>query len=524
MPQANYKTGNFVTCIGSALLVVLAAPPFNLWPLAFLSLIPIYLLIRNASPLVATFWSWLTGFLILLGGTFWWVDLLGRFADLSLPSSLGITFLFCAYQAIPYAIWGGVCSLLHRRYRVSWIVSGPLVIALSEMIVPFFFKMYLGITLWRVWPLTQVAEIGGPTAITALLALINIVIAEALLSAKEHRMPAIVTKAGMAAILAVLLLGWGRASYIDSVRNGAPSLKVGILQPNFGIVSVEERKHKGEKYIKKLRDATQDLAKEDVDLIVWPETAWPFLFDRQMTREYPPGHPWEMRPGVKGRLLFGTLSHTFGGVDVYNSAVLVSGTGQITGRYDKVERVPFSEYIPFAKRFPEWAKDIREQTTMWPDIVKGSGPEVLVDGDLRVAPLICSEDTDMRYVHEVARKKPNLLVTIASDAWFGESGGAEQHLALATFRAVETRRDLVRATNTGVSAIITASGKVQFEGPLFNVTDGLAQKPTLLTGQVALMEKPGFGPYLIPFFPLACLLGLAAAIMRNMKQQPSSDN
>lgn len=79
--------------------------------------------------------------------------------------------------------------------------------------------------------------------------------------------------------------------------------------------------------------------------------------------------------------------------------------------------------------------------------------------------MICSEDIEPDYVGQLARSKPNQLVAIISDGWFGESAAPHQHLALATFRAVELRRDVVRATNTGVSAIVDAVGRVRVEGP-----------------------------------------------------------
>jgi apolipoprotein N-acyltransferase len=289
-------------------------------------------------------------------------------------------------------------------------------------------------------------------------------------------------------------------------------LQVGILQPNFGIVPMEERKRHGEKYIRTLRQATHELGRQGADLIIWPESAWPFLFDRQMAKEFPAAHPWALRPGVGGRLLFGSLSHTFGGNIVYNSAVLVSDSGLIAGRYDKGQLVPFAEFVPLADRYPNWAKEVRKKTPLWPAITAGHGPQLLVDRELRIGPLICSEDIDPTYAHRLAKQQPNLLVSMASDAWFGDSGGASQHLALAAFRAIETRRDFVRATNTGVSAIIDALGRVRLRGPLYEITENGQQPPAPLTGEIRLLDITGFAPWIARFVPLLCLLGLACAI------------
>jgi apolipoprotein N-acyltransferase len=447
------------------------------------------------------------------------VVLLQQFAGLSTISSLALTLLFCGYQALVFALWGFGCSLLASRFRVSWLICGPLLMALAESIVPFFFKMYLAITVWQLWPLTQIAEFGGPPAVSALLMLTNIVLAESIKAFTERRQLAGGVKTGTAVIVAIILMGLARAGYVAAQRDDAPALQVGILQPNFGIVPIEERERHGEKYIRTLRQATRELGKQRADLIIWPESAWPFLFDRQMTREYPAAHPWALRPGVGGRLLFGTLSHTFGGKIVYNSAVLVNDQGLIAGRYDKRRLVPFAEFVPLADRYPDWAKEVRKKTPLWPEITAGDGPRrLLADGELRIGPLICSEDIDMGYVHALAKKKPNLLVSLASDAWFGDSGGAPQHLALAALRAIETRRDFVRATNTGVSAIIDALGRIKLQGSLYEITKNGQQQPTLLTGEVRLLDVAGLAPWTARFVPLLCLLGLAAAILQARKE------
>lgn len=511
----------YLAPLASAVLIVLAAPPFDLWPLALVSLIPLYLAVRNVAPVRAALLGWLTGFAALLGGTYWWADVLGRFAGLSLPAGIALTVLFCGYQALAFAVWAGVTRLLAQRCRLSWLVAGPLVMALSEFMVPFFFKMYLAITVWRAWPLTQVAEIGGPPAVSALLVLINLVLAELGLAFVNRQQPGAATKRGAAAIAVILVLGLLRAGYVGYVRQGAEALKVGILQPNFGIVAAQERERHGKRYIKTLRQATLALSRQGVDLIIWPETSWPYLFDREISHEYPAGHPWELRPGAKnGRLLFGSLTHTFGTTKVYNSALLLSDSGKIAGRYDKMQLVPFGEYIPFADRYPVWAEEVREKTPDWPDIEKGKEPRLLVDGNVRIGSLICSEDLDMRYVHQVAGKKPNLLASIASDAWFGDSGGAKQHLALAVFRAIETRRDLVRGTNTGVSAIIDALGRVRLQGPLLSVANNEPRPPTLLTGEVKLSNIFALAPYSVRFFPLASLLTLVVLFKCQAKREP----
>lgn len=492
----------------SGFMVVLAAPPFNCWPLAFVSIIPFYLVIKDASPMRSAVLGWLLGLVLLLVGTFWWVGLLGRFAHLSFPASLVITILLCGYQALTYGLWAGSSRFFNFRYGMSWFIAGPLCLALAEMLVPFPFKMYFAIMIWRVWPLTQLAELGGPPVVSALLLLINIVLAETLLAVKKRQPFGCPVRYAALACAALLLLGLLRVWHIDFLRETAPSLYVGVVQPNFGTVSVEERKQHGEQYIQELRQATLELGRQGAELIIWPETAWPFLFDRQITMEYPPGHPWAMRPGVKGRLLLGTLSHHFGGSDVYNSAVLVAEDGVIVGRYDKTRLVPFSENIPLAATFPDWAEAVRKQTPLWPDIVPGHDPQLLIDKKLRIGSFICSEDIDPGYGQQLSMQNPNLLVSLASDAWFGKSGGAEQHLALASFRAIEARRDLVRATNNGISAFVDATGRISVSAPSATDAEGQRPLPVKLLAYGKLLETPSLAGWVMHIMPLLYLVTL----------------
>lgn len=499
--------------LASAALIVLATPPFDLWPLALVGLIPFYFAVRQLSSGRAAVLGWLMGFAINLGGFAWGMALLERFAHLSPAASLGVVVANCAYQALVFGSWAWLCSLLARHARLSWVFTAPLCIALAETVFPFVFKWYLALTVWRAWPLVQVAELGGPVAVSALVVLANVVIAEALLALGSRRAPGLAARLGALVFLLVVGTGMLRAAHVAAMRSAAPKLQVGLVQPNFGVTSAEDREQRGMFYIQTLRNATLELTKQGAEMVIWSESSWPYLFDRLLEREFPPGHPWELRPEAQGRLLAGMLTHEFGGSEIYNSAVLFSETGQIMGRHDKNHLVPFAEYIPFAEKFPDWAEQAREQLPDWPDITPGVEPVLLTDGELRIGPFICSEDLDAGYVHRVARLNPNLLVQIGSDGWFGGSAAPRQHLALAAFRAVETRRDLVRDTNTGVSAIIDALGRVQLEGPLYDVPYNQPRPATLLVREVSLMETFALGPYVARWFPYGCLVALAVGMV-----------
>jgi len=462
--------------LSSAGLMLLTMPPFDLWPLAFMALVPLYLAIREASVTRAAFLGWLCGWVVNIGGVFWGVEVLEQFAQLSKGISLVSVLGVCAYQGAVWLIWALVCNLFCRYLRLSWLLVAPLFLAILEAAVLMIFPWNLGFMVWRAWPILQIAELGGPPAVSALLVLINILGAEALGRLFGRRPLSVSIKWSACVVAMVISLGLVRAVHVDIIRSNMPIMKIGIVQPNFGIMSMKSRNRHGQEFIEVQRHVTKELEKQGVDLVIWPESAIPFLFDPGLECGDAPGHPRELRDGGNVRWIFRVLEHPFGNTPIYNRSVMVGTSG----------------------RSPDW-----------PEIETGQGPQVLKDDNFLLAPFIYYEDIFMGFNNQVALKRPNLLVTLATPPWFGDTTAPQLALALATLRSVETRRDLVRATNTGVSSIGDALGRIHKESPLFHVSPVAYAEPTLLVGEVALMQNFSLGPYTTPFFPYGCILCLA---------------
>jgi apolipoprotein N-acyltransferase len=219
--------------------------------------------------------------------------------------------------------------------------------------------------------------------------------------------------------------------------------------------------------MRRYRELTVAAAAAHPDLVVWPETATPFFFQQ----------PGPLRQGVLDLaeeqhvyLLFGSPAARQapdGTVEEMNRAYLVSPQGRELAVYDKMQLVPFGEYVPFRRALFFVDKIVQAIGT----IVPGLTPTVFrlpaARSDVRFGVLICYEDVFPALTRRFVDGGGQFLVNITNDAWYGWTAAPHQHLAQATFRAVENRVPLVRAANTGISAVIAADGRVRWRSPLF---------------------------------------------------------
>lgn len=423
---------------------------------------------------------------------------------------MSVSRVFIAGDAAAMAVWVGISRWISARTALPCIAIAPLAIGLVESFWPSFFEWHLGVALWRAWPLVQIAEIGGVAAVSSLLVLINLVLAGFGESALKRRAPRTFHLAGAGIAGIVLALGFARALQVDALQQEAPVADVWIVQPNFGPFTRDERSREGRHLVAALREATREASADGPDLVVWPESAWPYYWNRDLEDDFPNRHPWSLRDRGPAPVLVGALTHPFGSAELYNSAVLLRASGEIAGTYDKRALVPFSEFVPFGEH-PAWKDAVERNVPNGLEITVGTGPRVLEEGAMRMGPLICSEDLDSRGSVAAAREGANVLVSMANDGWFEGSMAVYQHLALSMFRAVEVRRSLVRATTNGISGQVDALGRLRLEGPLVALAPAEVGSPTLLRARVPLLEMSSLGSSTISRFPLACALLLGAA-------------
>jgi apolipoprotein N-acyltransferase len=437
-------------------LYFLAFPGIDVWPLAFVALVPLIVALRGQTARRALGLGWTAGFTMTMIGFYWLLEMLRAFSGFGTALCLVFMAILCGYQAGRIALAGWLYGRAEQR---GWPGAPAFALAFvaSELVYPLLFPWYYGATVHKAWVFAQVADIGGGYLVGLVLVAANLAVAELVLGRRESRAPSRrVLAVGIAAPLLALVYGYPRLLQIDARAAAAEPLKVGLVQGNQPLVGRRQS-------LKVHVNRTAELRKKAVDLVIWSEGA-----TAQAHRE---GQDYaEVRQLVTNRLgvptIVGGLLMRGQDADAryFNTALLADKEGKILGRYDKQFLLAFGEYLPFGETFPVLYEMSPNSSRFSP----GTSIEPLVWGDHRISTLICYEDIIPGFVNGMVRHaNPDLLVNLTNDAWFGDSTEPWIHLALAKMRAIEHRRYLIRATNSGVSAIIDPVGRMPLNSHTF---------------------------------------------------------
>jgi len=414
-----------------------------------------------ASPWAAIGLGLLTGVVANGLSMYWIVELLSRFGGFPWALSLLVGSLLWIGQSLAYAVGAWLAAGLIRAGGRGWLVV-PAALTVAASLAPAIFPWRYGLSQLPWLEYAQVAELGGLPLLDWLVATVGCAAVEA--ARTRRRAPMAVAAL---ALLLPPLYGGVRLGQVRDAREAAPVLRVGVAQPN---VSIDD-KHDPNRFLgqlRQLRAQTRALEADGAELVVWPETAYRFPILRDATRDRV-GPIAILDDGVRGPLIVGVLTTagtpqrylvtddrgrivtTFEMAEEerYNSAIALGPDGRILGVADKVHPLAFGEHNPF------WPA-----LTWFPrGISPGAGPQVLEVAGTRVAVLNCYEDLLYGHVIAQARYAPDWLVNVTNDAWFGDTSAPQLHHMNARLRAIETRRDLVRAVNTGVSGHTAATGE-----------------------------------------------------------------
>jgi apolipoprotein N-acyltransferase len=453
--------GAFGLATLSGCLWFLAVTPFDLSALAWVAAVPMLLAVDRAPTIKqALLLGWWAGVVETAGGFYWLIDVMQRFASFPWWGGALVLLAFCAARAVIFLLFTAVVCGIRRRRRLPLTLLAPLVMVGCELVVPQLFPC--GQWISQAWhPLViQIAELTGPLGVTALLMLVNGALYDLAVDGRAARYPAL---AAAALVAAALVFGAVRMRQVDQILAQAPRLKIGLVQPNFAYTADGEfSREEAIRQLSALQAESRRLQQAGAQLIVWSEGSYPVPLPRDFAADFAPGSLGMIRRGLSVPVVVGAEMIDEAREDAFNSVILLDRDGRAAGRYDKVRLLAFGEYIPGIEAFP-WLRKF-----LPPGIGRftaGKGPGVLTlhgpgGQDWKLGPVICYEDILQGFLRGVGQLHPNLLVNLTSDSWFGAETEPWEHLALAVFAGVELRVSMVRAVNSGVSALIDPNGRL----------------------------------------------------------------
>lgn len=450
--------------IVSGVLIALAFPTPGLSFLAWIALIPLLIALEDCSPREAFrlgMTCGTTGYALIL---YWLNIVFTHYGHLPWAVSIPIYLLLVLWLAIFY----GLSAAISRSGELIGIKAAftlPIAWVAFDFIRSYLFSGFawamLGHSQFRTLPLIQIADLAGVYGITLLIILANIVLYRALWAVSGAGVPYPIKSLAILLLLLVstLFYGFNRLN-IQNVSTSKP-IKVALIQGNIPQDvkwSPEFRQHTMDTYERLSREAS----KGGVDLIVWPESAVPFFFqDEPLQAE----QLTNLARGLNAFLLFGSPAHELRNSKstFLNSAFLVSPNGEIVGRADKLHLVPFGEYVPLGSILTF----INKLVVGIGDFAPGERAVPLDMGSTKLGIQVCYEIIFPELARQYVQAGARVMVAITNDAWFGRSSAPYQHLAISTFRAIETRTPLIRAANTGVTAIVDQNGHIRTMTALF---------------------------------------------------------
>lgn len=532
--RVNFNRGDLALAAVGAVSMALSAPPVNLWPFGLLVWVPLAIVAASGDVCRAGLMGWIQGTVAQgavlagvpaalreAGGTSWWL-------------SWGLAALLALFEG---ARFGVIALLAAKGIRNGWpiVLSFPVSLVAVELVYPMFFPWSTWLFFQSVPVLLQGAELGGAPALSLWAGLLDASLAAAW--QERARRPLLVRYLLVVPVVTltiVVLGGAARMRVVTERAAGAPEARVGVVQGDVANVRGESR----DPTLLYREASLAVLAEQKVDLLIWPETAisFPvsseelpkFLVDRVFREASPPSTP----PRIDVPLLTGMVidrKPTESPAHVhrvnrdgtwleekakrFNSAVLATPDGRLRGIYDKRDLVPLGEYIPWEDRWTQLRRLLPSAGGFSP----GSSSAPIVWEGRSILVLICYEDVISERVREaVEQGEPDLLVNLTSDAWFGQSRVPSLHLALAKLRAIEHRRFLVHATNTGLTAVIDPAGRTVAQLPPDRVASMVASVHWMRTRTV--YEAAGR----VPALTVAAIAAMLVLRRRPNKHGPTT--
>ncbi|MCG5495716.1 apolipoprotein N-acyltransferase [Ectothiorhodospira variabilis] len=439
----------------AGVLQVLAFAPFEVRALSILAPAILFILWVGASPRQAAWRGYAFGVGLFGAGVYWVYHSLHLFGAAIAPLAALITAGFVLALALFPAFMGYLVARLRVRMPGPWalILLMPALWVLFEWWRGWFLTGFPWLLLGTAHLDTQLAgyvPVVGVFGVSALVAVMAGCLAWGLIRGQRAALWA-------GGVILALWLGGALLSQVEWTRPTGQPLTASLLQGN---VAQEEKLLP--EHLPQSMALYAQLTEEAFgsDLIVWPETAVP-TFHRRLEPEFL--GPLARAARAQGStMITGIFTYDPETGNMYNSIARLDGAGEAEF-YHKRKLVPFGEYLPL-RGLLMWLDDFIELPMA--DLSRGHGGWTLEAAGVILGPSICYEDA---FGSQIIRALPRaqLLVNVTNDAWFGDSIAPHQHLEIARARSLETGREMLRATNTGISAVIDHRGRIRDQSPQF---------------------------------------------------------
>jgi apolipoprotein N-acyltransferase len=469
--------------------------------------------LQAAKPGQAFLLAYSSGILWYAGTCYWIYNTMHEHGGLNVPFALLALFLFCLYLGLYHGLFGLLLSLAvgpGRDNRRALVAAPFLWVAVElarERITGFPWNL-LGTAQVDNISLSRITTWTGVYGVSFEIMLVNVAVAAAFLVPRKKRATLL-----LAALAAAAVLQAGRLVDAPAIAADHAAL---LVQEN---IPVDENwtRDTFERTLRELTDLSKGALKEpssavitsklfSPDLIVWPESPAPFftndpLFRAPVSEMAHDTHTWVVTGAI------GSTSRMPGGgtvSQVFNSAALVSPSGDWTARYDKVHLVPFGEYLPFPKLFA-FAGGLTKEVG---EFSSGESRAPLEAGSTRLGVFICYESVFPGEVRQFADQGAQVFVNLSNDGWYGDSGAYAQHLNQTRMRAIENGRWILSATDTGVTASIDPYGRIVARLP--RKERGALVAPYALTSVTTFYTRHG------DWFAWLCAIISAGALMTRL--------
>lgn len=491
--------------------------PFPPWAI-FFCFVPLWLIWLEAKSMREVFFSgWIAQFLLTLIGFNWVAHTIHEFGHLPWWLAILGLFCFCAFANlnIPIAgvLWFRFFRHLPRPAQISALV---VLTALAERLYPMIFDWHFGYTwLWIEWPAFQLADTIGFVGLSTMTIVFNGLILWSHLLWREKKSYFRPVAAAVFIFAAMNVVGLLKK---DNFSTPDKKARVLVVQANIANSDKELAEHGADTknfIINKFFELTAQALKTDKakpDFAIWPETAFPdAFFDTRLSA----GSTQLLHQFLVEKNLalvtggYGYVSRRFS-----NAMAVINAHGELVGPvYSKTHLLAFGEYIPGASWFPflkTWIPEIG-------DFVRGQGPTVFQLEGLRLGAQICYEGLFDGFSRGLANKGAQIIVNSTNDSWYPDWNEPFQHLYMTLARAIETRRPLVRSTNTGISTVVLASGEILTLSPR-------GQEWTHVY-EIPYSENPPQPPFLtwgFYLFPVILVVALAFLLFWSLRTWPKT--